>query len=277
MSALERINSESGSAPVPIELDVKITGGCAIGEYKTHTISMQGFFLLSESPPLMQQVVKLKLNAGAGVFIETMGVVDRVTPPNKATPSEPAGMGIRFFKIEPKWKAAWFRLLGRNAQTKATSVAVKNEMERKSPTAGQVRRMNPRRASRFRKGKRSIVTQSGEIEIKDEFGNQAAETVEEDLSIEIMIRDVRSLIRFVSRQMNYGKVTVAADAAIQSGTDVVLKLPHPISREVMVLKGVVSPPESNQKEDSHVIVFPELTSGDLRAVQRFAITGRVPS
>jgi Tfp pilus assembly protein PilZ len=229
-------------------LEVEILGRGSGEHLLTRDLSPGGAFIVTPKVVPINQIIRLRVFTPPPA-IDMMVRVLHVVTPTEGTEERPAGMGVAIFSISDTDRLRWndlVALCGQEAEDTRGAHAIR------SHTSGNWIAVDNSLNSATRLPRRHFRV---------------------DTRLEVRIRDMKSLFRFVSRDISAGGVFVETDQRVLPDEVIELAVCHPISGESFPLEGRVVRIEGR----GVAIEFTRLSDEDRRWLQRFIMTGRAPA
>lgn len=222
------------------ELPVEIVRGAASEHTRTVDVSYGGLFVRTDRPPPLRQLVTLRIgvpDSDEPLVVMAMPVFIDAAGPDGTSP----GVGLKLFGLDPAAQQKWDATIG---------------WLKTQPDAEMV----PPHSSK-------AVPPSLDLPL-------AGRALPE---LSVRMNSLADLEAFMNKDLVRGRVYVRADAVLEPGTLVEVRLIHPVTYEAFVLAGVM---DQRVEKNGFVGVRVKLEALETEtrvAFERFAQTGEVPA
>ncbi|MBN1945520.1 MAG: hypothetical protein JW797_07575 [Bradymonadales bacterium] len=260
-----RFKSPSGSYGLitryPCEIQVKIPKSPE-GQYQTAQVSREGVFVLTEQPLPVNQLITAYFILPPLDHLQTLCHVKYAVTKFQATQQTPAGMELAIFSMDKEEREKWDQFVDK----------LEEEQTHKSENGAQSG------SADFRRSKTGAgMAASGSSALSSSQRILAQPAVPSRVTLEVMPPSVKKLIRLINEEILGGSLVVATDQVVCDGSEVELRVVHPITGGVCTISGKVSHCQEEEDGQSAILTvrFTELDHDSRRTLIRFGITGQV--
>jgi hypothetical protein len=232
----ERSNPGRSSPRYPCRFTVELVCGGVEQQAETYDVGMSGAYIATPEPLPLNQLVNVTVHApGLAKPVRWMGRVVRVVSNTAASSIQPPGVAMQVFGIDDVNRALWIDAL---------SIAYHQchgldaEQAARDPSGAQVQVPPPRLAY--------------------------------DVPLEITVRDMRSLLRLIARDISAGGAFVPTGEHLAVGAVVEIHIRHPVSNQTFALDARIV----RAAPGGVGVEFVGLDPDRRKELQRFIITGR---